>query len=60
MGYVKALHGLGDVLREQGNRTESREILLRAVALIDTHGRTHQPAYRGLLGRVERSLSLTE
>ncbi len=58
IGYVKALHGLGDVLRKQGNPTESREVLLRAVEQIDSHGRSHQPAYRGLLGRLERSLSL--
>ncbi len=59
MAYAKALHGLGDVLREQGNRTESRDVLLRAVALIESHGRSRQPAYRGLLGRLERSLSQT-
>jgi tetratricopeptide (TPR) repeat protein len=59
MAYAKALHGLGDVLREQDNRTESRDVLLRAVALIESHGRSRQPAYRGLLGRLERSLSQT-
>jgi len=59
MAYAKALHGLGDVLRKQGNLTESRDILQRAVALIESHGRSRQPAYRGLLGRLEQSLSDT-
>lgn len=59
MAYAKALHGLGDVLHEQGKLTESQDVLLRAVALIESHGRSHQPAYRGLLGRLKRSLSRT-
>ena len=59
MAYAKALHGLGDVLRERGNLTESRDALQRAIALIESHGRSRQPAYRGLLGRLEKSLSDT-
>jgi tetratricopeptide (TPR) repeat protein len=59
MAYAKALHGLGDVLRERGNLTESRDALQRAIALIESHGRSRQPAYRGLIGRLEKSLSDT-
>ena len=59
MAYANALRGLGDVLRERGNPTESRDVLQRAIALIESHGRSRQPAYRGVLGRLEKSLSDT-
>jgi tetratricopeptide (TPR) repeat protein len=59
MAYANALRGLGDVLRERGNLTESRDVLQRAIALIESHGRSRQPAYRGVLGRLGKSLSDT-
>lgn len=59
MGYANALRGLGDLLRERGNLTESRDVLQRAIALIESHGHSRQPAYRGMLGRLEKSLSDT-
>jgi eukaryotic-like serine/threonine-protein kinase len=59
MAYARALHGLGDLLREQGRFAESRDVLERAMALIESHGPSRQPAYRGLAGSLERSLSKT-
>jgi len=59
MGYANALRGLGDVLRERGTLTESRDVLQRAIALIESHGRSRQPAYRRMLGQLEKSLSET-
>jgi tetratricopeptide (TPR) repeat protein len=59
MAYARSLHGLGDTLRARGTLAESQDVLQRAIALIESHGRSRQPAYRGLLGRLEMSLSDT-
>jgi len=59
LGFAKALHGLGDALRNQGHLPEAREALTRALTLVESHGRSRHPAYRALLGRLENSLSQT-
>jgi len=57
--HVRALQGLGEALLEQGRPVESKEVLQRAIAEVESQGNSRRPTYRGLLSRLQKSLEET-
>ncbi len=59
IAHAKALHALGDTLRDRGKLSESLNVLEQAQAIVQDQTLFRNPPHIGLAGRIQKSISET-